>query len=174
MTLDAKKNSNMMLMTTNKNAPCVEMDCSICYKKINKKFFECGAPCGKAFHPGCIEKMLEQTEETANENDEEANFRCCYCRRDIDIDNYTLQLFAQHLITLNGCSHDVTDAIRRVEFLLKNNEKLDEDESFEYYELIHHGHDMKKPKQPKREILKKRAHIPRQIRIKQNIGGRRR
>jgi hypothetical protein len=76
MTLDAKKNSNMLLMTTIKNAPCVEMDCDICYKKINKKFFQCGAPCGKVFHTGCIEKMLEQIEESAIDVDEEPNFRC--------------------------------------------------------------------------------------------------
>jgi hypothetical protein len=161
-------------MTTIKNAACVELDCSICYKKINKKFFVCSAPCGKVFHTSCIEKMLEQIEETANESEEEPNFRCCYCRRDIDIDNYTLQLFAQHLITLHNCSHDASDAIKRVDFLIKNNEKLDEDESFEYYQLITHGNDMKKPKQPKRQIFKKKVHAPRQIRIKQNIGGRRR
>jgi hypothetical protein len=173
MTLDAKKNSNMLLMTTIKNAPCVEMDCDICYKKINKKFFQCGAPCGKVFHTGCVEKMLEQIEESAFDADEEPNFRCCYCRRDIDIDNYTLQLFGQHLVEMHGCSHDVSDAIRRVEYLIKNNEKLDEDESFEYYEMRDITH-VKKPKQPNREILKKHVRMPRQIRIKQNIGGRRR
>ena len=173
MTLDAKKNSNILLMTTIKNAPCVEMDCDICYKKINKKFFQCGAPCGKVFHTGCVEKMLEQIEESALDADEEPNFRCCYCRRGIDIDNYTLQLFGQHLVELHGSSHDVSDAIRRVEYLIKNNEKLDEDESFEYYEMHDISH-VKKPKQPKREILKKHVRMPRQIRIKQNIGGRRR
>jgi|UniRef100_A0A6C0HXH6 hypothetical protein len=173
MTLDAKKNSNMLLMRTIKNAPCVEMDCDICYKKINKKFFECGAPCGKVFHTGCIDKMLDQIEETAANADEEPNYRCCYCRRDIDIENYALQLVAQELIGLHGSLHDASGAIRRMKFLIKNNQKVDEDELFEYYILRDDTH-VKKPKQPKREILKKHVRMPRQIRIKQNIGGRRR
>lgn len=174
MTLDTKKNSGIMLMTTIKNAECLEQDCAICYKKINKKYFECSAPCGKVFHTSCIEKMMEQIEETANETDEDANFRCCYCRRDIDVDNYMLQLFANHLITLDKTSYDVRDAMKRVAFLMKTNEKPDEDESFDYYQLIRYVNYMKKPKQPKRQILKKQLHSPRQFRVKQNIGGRRR
>jgi hypothetical protein len=173
MTFDAKKNSNMTLMAPIKNSKCMELDCSICYKKINKNYFVCGAPCRKVFHPGCIEKMLKQSEESAYEADEEPMFRCCYCRRDIDLDNYDLQLFAQHLIALNNYSYDVHDALKRVVFLLKNNEKPDDDEAFEYYELRDNTY-VKKPKQPKREILKKRVSNPRQFRIKQNIGGRRR
>lgn len=173
MPLDTKKNSNMLLISNIKNTPCLEMDCDICYKKINKKFFQCGPPCGKVFHTGCIEKMLEQIEKTAFDVDEEPKFRCCYCRRDIDIDSYTLQLFAQELVQLQSCLHDVTNALRRVEHLIKNNEKLEEDESFEYYQLRDNTH-VKKPKQPKREILKKHVCMPRQIRIKQNNGGRRR
>ena len=174
MTLDAKKNSNMKLMMIVKTAEYVEMECSICYTKINKKYFECGEPCGKVFHTGCIEKMLEQIDEHANETEEEPNYRCCYCRRDIDIDNYGLQLVGQHLVELhNCCSYDVIGAIKRIEFLIKNNQKPDEDESFVYYELRDNVY-MKKPKQPKREILKKHIRMPRQIRVKQNIGGRRR
>jgi hypothetical protein len=173
MTLDAKKNCNMKLMMLVKNAECVEMDCSICYTKINKKYFECGAPCGKVFHTSCIDKMLDQTEEAAHESNEEAKFRCCYCRRDIDIDNYALQLFGQHLVELNNSSYNVTRAIKRVYYLIANNEKPDEDESFEYYETCNTTY-VKKPKQPKREILKKHVRMPRQIRVKQNIGGRRR
>ena len=173
MTLDAKKMSNMLLMTTVGNAGCTEMDCAICYKKINKKYFECGAPCSKVFHTGCIEKMLLQIEETANEVDEDPNFRCCYCRRGIDLDNYGLQLFAQELIELDRGSYDVYDAISRIRFLIKNNKKPDEDETFDYYELRDKAF-IKKPKQPKRQNLKPLVRMPRPIRIKQNIGGRRR
>jgi hypothetical protein len=174
MTLDAKKNSNMLLlMSTIKNAPCLQMDCDICYKTINKKYFECGAPCGKVFHIGCIEKMLEQIEETANEVDEDPNFRCCYCRRGIDLANYGLQLFAQELVNLHRGSYDVYDAIRRVNFLIKNNKNPDEDETFDYYELRDNAF-IKKPKQPKRQNLKPLVRMPKQFRIKQNIGGRRR
>lgn len=172
MALEPKKNSNMLLMTTVGNE-CVDLECDICYKKINKKFFQCGTPCGKVFHTGCIEKMLEQSNEVAYESDEEPNFRCCYCRRDINIDNYVLQLIAQHLIELSRCSHNVLNALKRVEFLIQNNEKLHEDESFEYYEFRDNAF-IKKPKQPKRQKLNMRIRMPRQIRIKQNIGGRRR
>jgi hypothetical protein len=58
-------------------------------------------------------------------------------------------------------------------FLMKNNEKPDEDECFTYYELYDKNY-YKKPKQPKREILKNPIQAQSRIRIKQNIGGRRR
>jgi hypothetical protein len=172
MTFDAKTNSNITLMKSFTKS-CVDLECAICYKPINKTYFECGAPCSKTFHTGCMDKMMEQIEETADDSDEEPMYRCCYCRRDIDSDNYMLQLFAKQLITLQSCSHDVTDALSRVEYLIENNQKPDEDESFEYYELRDNTF-IQKPKQPKRQILKKHVHKPRQNRIKQNIGGRRR
>jgi hypothetical protein len=152
---------------------CHELECSICYKSINKTYFECGAPCGKIFHTGCIEKMMEQTEEAAYESDEEPNYRCCYCRRNIDENNCLLQHFAHRLLILHKESYDVRDALNRVKFLMTTNGKPEEDESFEYYQLINIVY-VKKPKQPNREILKKHVRAPRLIRSNQNIGGRRR
>jgi len=116
---------------------------------------------------------MEQVEENAYELDEEPNYKCCYCRRDIEINNYLLQLFSQKLIAMHGETHDIRDAIKQVEFKMGRNELLEEDESLEIYELIDISY-IKKPKQPKRQILKKRVCMPRKIIIKQNIGGRRR
>lgn len=172
MTFDAKTNSNITLMKPFVKG-CVDLECDICYKPINKTYFQCGAPCSKVFHTGCMDKMMGQIEETADDSDEEPMYRCCYCRRDIDIDNYMLQLFAKQLVMLQNSSHDVTEALNRVEYLIKNNQKPDEDECFESYELRDISF-IQKPKQPKRQILKKQLHKPRQNRIKQNIGGRRR
>ena len=147
------------------------LECDICYKKINKTYFRCGSPCSKVFHTGCIEKMMEQIEESANETDDEPNYRCCYCRRDIEINNYLLQLFAQKLIAIHGETHDIREALKNVEYKMSRNEYLEDGESLTIYELIDTSY-IKKPKQPKRQILKKRVCNPPKIRIKQNIGGR--
>jgi len=170
MTSNAQKSNIKLIHSKIKN---VGLECEICYKKINKTYFQCGPPCSKVFHTGCIEKMMEQVEDNAYELDEEPNYKCCYCRRDIEINNYLLQLFAQKLIAMHGETHDIRDAIKHVEFKMGRNELLEEDESLEIYELIDISY-IKKPKQPKRQILKKRVCMPRKIIIKQNIGGRRR
>ena len=170
MTLNTQK-SNLVLIHS--KIKSTELDCDICYKKINKTYFRCGSPCSKVFHTGCIEKMMEQIEESANEADDEPNYRCCYCRRDIEINNYLLQLFAQKLIAIHGETHDIRDALKEVEYKMSKNEYLEDDESLLIYELIDISY-IKKPKQSKRQILKKRVCNPPKIRIKQNIGGRRR
>ena len=170
MTLNTQK-CNLVLIHS-KIKKC-ELYCDICYKKINKTYFQCGSPCSKVFHTNCIEKMMEQIEESANETDDEPNYRCCYCRRDIEINNYLLQLFAQKLIAIHGETHDIRDALKEVEYKISRNEYLEEDESLIIYELINISY-IKKPKQSKRQILKKRVCMPRKIIIKQNIGGRRR
>jgi hypothetical protein len=172
MPFDSKKNSNMTLKAIKSNT-CVDLECSICYKRINKTFFECGAPCGKVFHTGCLEQTMVQTEEDANENNREADYKCCYCRRDINLNSYKLQHLAREMMTLPPALYDVSDALQRVVFLMKNNENPDEDECFTYYELYDKNY-YKKPKQPKREILKNPIQAQSRIRIKQNIGGRRR
>jgi hypothetical protein len=170
MTLNAQKSNMKLTQSKNKN---VGLECDICYKKINKRYFQCGSPCSKVFHTDCIEKMMEQIEESANESDDEPNYRCCYCRRGIEINNYLLQLLSQKLIAMHGQSHDIRDALKHVEFKMDRNEYIEDDESLIIYELIDISY-IKKPKQPKRQILKKRACVPRKITIKQNIGGRRR
>lgn len=162
--------SNMKLV--NSKTKSFGLECYICFKKINKTYFRCGAPCSKVFHISCIEKMMEQTEESAYETDDEPNYRCCYCRRDIELNNYLLQLFEHKLIAIHSQSYDIRDALYHIEFKMSRNEPIEEnDESLLIYELFDISY-IKKPKQPKRQILKKRNCIPRKIRIKQNIGGR--
>ena len=145
MTLNTQK-SNLVLIHS--KIKSTELECAICYKKINKTYFQCGSPCSKVFHAGCIEKMMEQIEESANETDDEPNYRCCYCRRDIEINNYLLQLFAQKLIAIHGETHDIRDALKEVEYKMSKNEYLEDDESLLIYELIDISY-IKKPKQSK-------------------------
>ena len=174
MTLNTPKSNLMLIHSKIKK---VGLECDICYKRINKTYFRCGSPCSKAFHTGCIEKMMEQTEESANETDDEPNYRCCYCRRDIEINNYLLQHFSQKLIAMHGETHDIREALKKNVYMMMMGEYkydyLEDGESLTIYELIDTSY-IKKPKQPKRQILKKRVCNPPKIRIKQNIGGRRR
>jgi len=122
-----------------------------------------------------MEKTMEQTEEAAYHADQEAHHRCCYCRRDINVDSYQLQLFARHLLTLRAQGHDVHDALKNVETQLKTGVYEDEF-SYEIFEVRDINYHQKKPKQSKRaEYQKTPLKIKQQrIRVKQNIGGRRR
>jgi hypothetical protein len=119
---------------------------------------------------------MEQTQETAFDRDEEPEHKCCYCRRKIDVDDYLLQIYARHLDTLNasGC-YDVREAIDQVEAQMENGQ-VDENAEYVIYELRDTSF-QKKPKQAKNQ---KNQNKPQQkqkaprMRIKQNIGGRRR
>lgn len=168
-----KTQSNMDLCAIKKNT-VVEMECAICYKAIQKTFFKCSEPCNKVFHVNCLDRALEQTAEAAWEEDKEAEHKCCYCRREIDIDNYFLQLVARRLITLkaSGCYY-VEDALRQVKRQMENADSDDEAEELELsiYELRQTYYE-KKPKQAK-HAAKPFRQQPR-MRVKQNIGGRRR
>lgn len=163
------QNSNMQLIHSKNKS--FNLECDICYKKINKTYFLCGTPCCKVFHINCIEQMMEQIKDCANETNDDPNYKCCYCRRHIEINNYLLQLFSHKLTAIHGQSYDIRDALKHVEFKMSMNECLEEDESLIIYELNNVSY-IKKPKQPKRHLKKKRDCIPSKIRIKQNIGGR--
>ena len=136
-------------------------------------FFQCGAPCNKVFHVSCMEQMIERTEEAAWEEDKEAEHKCCYCRRQIDTDLYQLQLFVRHLSTLraSGC-YDVSRAFKQVSDQLTKGE-MDEDIEYEIFEIRRIYYE-KKPKHAKKADAKKPVHHAPRMRIKQNIGGRRR
>lgn len=152
-----------------------ELECAICYKQISNTFFACDDPCTKTFHTSCMEKTIEQTEETAYEEDEEAHHRCCYCRRDFDLDQYCNQLFARRLQTLSASGYNVDDALDHLKKVI-NGEEHDEDYEYSIYEIRDEVSFMKKPKQAKRSEFKKKMRtnkMPRAF-IKQNIGGRRR
>jgi hypothetical protein len=170
-----KTESNIKLQVIPKNT-CSELECAICYAPIKKVFFKCSAPCNKVFHTNCLEQAMEQTQETAFDHDEEPEHKCCYCRRQIDVDDYLLQIYARHLETLNasGC-YDVREAIEQVDAQMENGQ-VDEDVEYVIYELRDTSF-QKKPKQAKNQKNQNKHQsqqkTPR-MRIKQNIGGRRR
>jgi hypothetical protein len=126
----------------------------------------------------CMEQSLEQTADAAWEADVEPEHKCCYCRRHIDLDKYQLHLFARRLMVLRANKHDVSDALTHIRQQLITG-IIDDDEDTEYsiYEIRDMSNHMKKPKQSKHAEYQKKmsaAKKPQQIRIKQNIGGRRR
>lgn len=161
--------SNMDIYTISKHS-CVEMECSICYKPINKYYAECSAPCNKRFHTTCMEKMVQQTEIAAYEEEQEAEHKCCYCRRSFDINKYGLLDVARQLMCLQRGGYHVNEALRQIKKQLQNGENDDDDEAYSVY-YVERVHYQKKPKQTKRMPFQKR--ITKQPRIKQNIGGRR-
>ena len=171
---DTKTESNIRLKAIPKNT-CPELECAICYAPIKKAYFMCSAPCDKTFHTNCLEQAMEQTQETALDADEEPEHKCCYCRREIDVDHYLLQIYARYLKTLGaGGGYDISEAMAQVKDQFQNG-NLDDDVEYIIYE-IRDKYYQKKPKQAKNQKnqnKQKAASAPR-MRIKQNIGGRRR
>jgi len=161
--------SNMEIVMIEKNA-YVTMECSICYKPVQKAFAKCSEPCSKVFHTTCFEKIIEQTEIAAAEEDVEADHKCCYCRRSIDVNRYALQDVARRLICLRRGGYYVNEALKQVKKELLNND-YDQDGPYHIY-FSHSIYYEKKPKQAKRSAPKKITKQPR-IHVKQNIGGRR-
>jgi hypothetical protein len=150
-----------------------DLECAICYTPIVKTFFMCSAPCGKVFHVSCMEQTIEQTEEVASEMDQEPEHKCCYCRRTFNIKMYSLQLLGRYFINLKAGGYNVEAALDAIRTQLKNGEE-EEFIVYNIYEMCDLSY-MKKPKQSKRAVFQKKTvkYQPR-IRIKQNIGGRRR
>jgi hypothetical protein len=161
--------SNMDIYTINKHS-FVEMECSICYKPINKYYAQCSAPCNKRFHTSCMEKMVQQTEIAAYEEEQEAEHKCCYCRRSFDINKYGLLDVVRQLMCLQRGGYHVNEALRHIKKQLQNGENDDDGEAYNVY-YVERVHYQKRPKQTKRMPFQKR--ITKQPRIKQNIGGRR-
>ena len=169
----SKTESNMDLYSVLKNTGTSELECSVCFKGIQKTFFQCSAPCDKVIHVACMEKMIERTNEAAWEAGRKAEHKCCYCRREINIDCYILQRFARHLATLKSrACYDVSNALDDILEQLAAG-KIDNDLEYEIYEIPPAFH-QKKPKQAKRTMAKNPAIKQVRMRVKQNIGGRRR
>ena len=170
----AATSSNILLME-NKDR-CTGLECSICYKGINNKaYFACSAPCKKLFHVECIEKMITLTEENAYDEDEEdeVEHKCPYCRRSIDRDKYFLQIFARHLLSLSAGGYDVHEALVKVHEQFKDG-MIDVDMDYTMY-ILRDVRRFKKPKQPKRAAFKiQRKGTTQRITMKTNLGGRRR
>ena len=168
---DLKTESNILLQVIPRNT-CTELECAICYAPIKKVYFMCSAPCNKVFHTNCLEQAMEQTQETALDADEEPEHKCCYCRRQIDVDHYLLQLYGRYLKTLGASgAYDISEAMELVKEQLQNGQ-VDDNAEYIIYELRDKYY-QKKPKQAKNQIKQKTTSVPR-MRIKQNIGGRRR
>ena len=169
-----KPQSNMELYAITKNT-ISDLECSICCKAIQKTFFQCGAPCNKIFHVSCMEQMIERTIDAAWEEDKEPEHKCCYCRREIDINQYMLQLTVRQLTTLKagGCYY-VGAALTQLKYQMANGD-ADEDIEYEIFEIRPNYYE-KKPKQAKKTAYAKKTATTKQprMRVKQNIGGRRR
>ena len=143
-------------------ADCDETECAICYKRINNKVFICPEPCGKTFHPTCMEKMIDQIEENAwqesgDDDEKDPEYRCCYCRREFDIQNHDIEIFMRHLMGLKAGGYDVNEAIIQAHnnIATMNDGDYDDDESFEYNIYIPLDKTfVKKPKQAKRSLFK--------------------
>ena len=125
---------------------------------------------------GCMEKMMDQTEEVAYEANEYPQHKCCYCRRSINMQNYLLKNYElKMLVSRNTGYYDVSNPmykVRQYESCVFRG-KPEQDISYDIYELI----DTTRIKKPKQANLKKRHTFARKqprIHVKQNIGGRRR
>jgi hypothetical protein len=88
-------------------------ECDICYEHISNKVFVCAEPCSKTFHMACLESMIEHLEDDAdNEGKEDACYRCCYCRREFDINQYELSIFVQELLRVKSHGYHIGNAIQ--------------------------------------------------------------
>ena len=149
-----------------------DLECSICYKAIGKVFTSCADPCNKVFHNSCLERLMEQTEEAAYDEDREAEHKCCYCRRTIDMHYYNLLRVERHLRTMSRNCYSVSDALQTIHFEMYKRDGPDDNIMYEIYE-VRDMYYKKKPKQAKRVQAMKQTRAPR-VHIRQNIGGRRR
>ena len=118
--------------------------------------------------------MIIETEAAADEEDKEAKHKCCYCRRSIDIRQYDLQEIGRQLLCLKRGGYDVIEALQHVQNQYAKMIEPDGGEDV-WYNIYYTNtiHFQKKPKQAKRSALTKINKQPR-LRLKQNIGGRRR
>jgi hypothetical protein len=91
-----------------------DVECAICFKNICNKVFVCSEPCNKTFHPACLEKMVDQLEETAWEEEKKPDYRCCYCRREFDLRFYQNEIFGRYLLGLKAGGYDVSDAMQQL------------------------------------------------------------
>lgn len=176
-------NSANMTLTSNKRTG-IDLECAICCKSVNSGFFQCSEPCGKVFHQSCMLKCMDATIDSAYQNDIDVQQRCCYCRRGINPNVVTLQIFARELHTLNsGGGYDVSDALKQIYQRLTSGDvdsAFDEtgeyiDRTYEIYSIIYIEY-IKRPKQSKNAEFKKNAQRKqsKRVGIKQNIVGRRR
>jgi hypothetical protein len=88
------------------------LECSICYKRIYKRAFICSEPCNNVFHTTCMEKMIYQ--ECAMMTGIRVPNRCCYCRRNINMNNYNLELYSNKLLMYKNLGYDISSAVKTI------------------------------------------------------------
>jgi hypothetical protein len=158
-------------MDQDKANDCHDTECAICYKRITNKVFICSEPCGKTFHPACMEKMIDQIEENAwqegDDEDKQTEYRCCYCRREFDIQNHDIEIFMRHLLGLKAGGYDVSEAIIQAHNNVNALGGEVDDSTFEYNIYIPFDKTyIKKPKQAKRAAFKKTKQTFKQPRVR--------
>jgi hypothetical protein len=130
------------------------LECNICYKRIHNKMFVCSHPCNKIFHQECIEKMIERIDNVSSntiEDESEIIYKCCYCCREFDINNYTFELFIYELSKYRSRGYVVSDAMTQAAFDTLIATDYNEQRLYNYniYTLMDVSY-IKTPKQSKR------------------------
>jgi hypothetical protein len=147
-------------------------ECAICYKAINKTCFVCSDPCNKVFHQACLEEAFQQAEDNADEEDEVAEHRCCYCRRHVNMNQYELELMGHTLRSLrNSNGYSVQDALDLIQYNITNDIE-NEDDEFNIYLPKNQSNDERKPKQSKQAVYKNKIKS-RHLSVRKNYGMRR-
>ena len=133
--------------TTDENG-YIGIECAICYKRINEQVFICTEPCNKMFHPSCLQKVIEQTEETFESDDEtdEPTHCCCYCRREYDMDNYYMEVYMRELKSLQAGGFYIGDAMDKL-----MTEGIIDGDNYEVYIIVNKEDDIK----PKNQKIKR-------------------
>ncbi len=136
-------------------------ECDICYKRISNKVFVCAEPCSKTFHMACLESMINHLEDNSiDEGKEIASYRCCYCRREFDINQYELSIFVQKLLHFKSHGYHIGNAIQSATL---NAITYEDDYNTEYSYDVYLPVDssfIKTPKQSKRATFKqKQKHL---------------
>jgi len=159
------KFSSLSLMELRKKEPfCqdtgVEIECAICYQRIHvqkSKLFVCAEPCNKVFHSSCLARMIDQLEDSADQEEADPHYRCCYCRREFDINYYCLNLVLRELMVFKANGYCVADAVEQAkqDYLALVDAPEKPLENYYYHiETIISSARLKKPKQSKHSMVK--------------------
>jgi hypothetical protein len=132
------------------------LECGICYKHISNKMFICSEPCNKVFHLECLDKMIDRIEDIVDDVSKKPDYRCCYCRRSFDINNYDLTLFTQELLYLKNIGYKINDVLIQASFnsVIHGDETNYTEYEYELFTPINISH-IKSPKKSKRSEFKR-------------------
>ena len=145
-------------------AEYVAPECAICYKRLHKDVFICSEPCNKLFHPNCLERMMDETENAAAFAYTPQQHRCCYCRREINMTGYLKEIYINALMKMKAGGYCIDEALQEIEL-----NGVDGDKGYAIYLLVPIEH-IKKPKQTKKIKTRKPFKIQRRNVMFQRIG----